>query len=242
MTLHEAILFVLQKYGPLSCSDIADKIRLHNLYRQKEGGHAPSGQISARINKYPHLFSRQGSLVLLKGIGGAPIRPQQGIGGVRIQPQKGSGAAPIPPSIYSNPRKTRDEDYIIDLCDEILRCKASRQHRFDFLLGDPNAQGKCTRLPVDAYYEPLNLVVEYRERQHTEPVPIMDRRSTISGVHRAEQRRIYDKRREEILPEHGIELIILSFDQFRCDSQKRLRRDPVSDREVIRSKLKSRLK
>lgn len=141
-----------------------------------------------------------------------------------------------------NPRKKRDEDYIIDLCDEILRSKASRQHRFDFLLGDPDAQGKRTRLPVDAYYETLNLVVEYRERQHTESVPIMDRRSTISSVPRAEQRRIYDNRREEILPKHGIELIILSFDQFRCDSQKRLRRDPVSDREVIRSKLKNRLK
>lgn len=114
--------------------------------------------------------------------------------------------------------------------------------RFDFLLGDPDAQGKRTRLPVDAYYETLNLVVEYRERQHTESVPIMDRRSTISSVPRAEQRRIYDNRREEILPKHGIELIILSFDQFRCDSQKRLRRDPVSDREVIRSKLKNRLK
>lgn len=242
MTLHEAILFVLQKYGPLSCSDIADKIRLHNLYRQKEGGHAPSGQISARINKYPHLFSRQGSLVLVKGIGGAPIRPQQVTGSAPIQPLKGTGAAPIPPRANGTPRKKRDEDYIIDLCDEILRCKASRQHRFDFLLGDPNAQGKRTRLPVDAYYEPLNLVIEYRERQHTESVPIMDRRSTISGVARAEQRRIYDKRREEILPEHGIELIILSFDQFRCDSQKRLRRDPVADRAVIRAKLKNRLK
>lgn len=231
MTLHEAILFVLQKYGPLGCTDIADKIRRHNLYRQKEGGYAPSGQITARIKNYPHLFSRQGSLVLVKGIGGAPI-----------QPLKGTGAAPIPPSANGTPRKKRDEDYIIDLCDEILRCKASRQHRFDFLLGDPNAQGKRTRLPVDAYYEPLNLVIEYRERQHTESVPIMDQRSTISGVARAEQRRIYDKRREEILPEHGIELIILSFDQFRCDSQKRLRRDPVADRAVIRAKLKNRLK
>lgn len=50
------------------------------------------------------------------------------------------------------------------------------------MLGDPDAQGKRTRLPVDAYYETLNLVVEYRERQHTESVPIMDRRSTISSV------------------------------------------------------------
>lgn len=74
MTLHEAILFVLQKYGPMNCSDIADKIRSHNLYRQKEGGHASSGQIAARIKNYPHLFSRQDSLVLVKGTGTKRVR------------------------------------------------------------------------------------------------------------------------------------------------------------------------
>ena len=44
-------------------------------------------------------------------------------------------------------RQSSDEHYVIDLCDEVLGLKASRQHRFDFLKGDTGV-----RLPVDAYY------------------------------------------------------------------------------------------
>ena len=64
-------------------------------------------------------------------------------------------------------RKTTDESYVIDLCDELLGITASRQHRFEFLKGDAG-----TKLPVDAYYKPLNLVIEYREKQHSEQVKI----------------------------------------------------------------------
>ena len=39
-----------------------------------------------------------------------------------------------------------DECYIVDLCDEILKEKGLRQHRFEFLRGD---SGK--KLPVDVY-------------------------------------------------------------------------------------------
>jgi len=56
-------------------------------------------------------------------------------------------------------RSTSDESYVIDLCDEVLKLKAHRQHRFDFLKGDSG-----TRLPVDAYYPSLNLVIEFKER------------------------------------------------------------------------------
>jgi hypothetical protein len=103
---------------------------------------------------------------------------------------------------------------VIDLCDEALGCPALRQHRFDFLPGDalPGKQG--TRLPVDAYYPDRQLVVEYRERQHTEAIPIMDRRMTVSGVDRGTQRAIYDQRRREVLPRHGIRLVELSFTDF----------------------------
>lgn len=64
-----------------------------------------------------------------------------------------------------SPRSAGDESYVIDLCDEVLKLKALRQHRFDFLTGDSGA-----KLPVDAYYPSLNLVVEFKERQHTEEV------------------------------------------------------------------------
>ena len=90
-------------------------------------------------------------------------------------------------------RESSDEHYIIDLCDDVLDAKASRQHKFDFLRGDPNRRDPLgDKLPVDAYYESLNLVIEYYERQHTESVQHFNKKSTVSGVTRDEQRRIYD--------------------------------------------------
>ena len=82
-------------------------------------------------------------------------------------------------------RSLSDETYVIDLCDEVLGTVALRQHRFDFLRGDAGPGKQGMRLPVDAYYPELQLVVEYCERQHTEAIPIMDRRMTVSGVDRA---------------------------------------------------------
>lgn len=133
-------------------------------------------------------------------------------------------------------RKDSDEFYVIDLCDEVLGLKASRQHTFDFLRGD-GTPGK--RLPVDAYYPELNLVVEYRERQHTESVAFFDRRTTVSGVSRGEQRRIYDQRRRDILPKHGIRLVEISYADLKHDSRKRLVRDRRNDLAVIRRMLQA---
>ncbi len=47
-----------------------------------------------------------------------------------------------------------DESYVIDICDRILNRRAIRQHRFDFLRGDPGKNGGCAMLPVDAYLRP----------------------------------------------------------------------------------------
>jgi len=130
----------------------------------------------------------------------------------------------------------RDQAYVIDLCDDVLGRTAQREHRFDFLRGDPNARGLCVRLPVDAYYAHIRLVIEYWERQHTESVAHFDRRQTISGMTRAAQRRRYDERRRTILPANGIRLIILSFDLFPHDRQKRLVRDE-NDYAIVRDAL-----
>lgn len=137
-------------------------------------------------------------------------------------------------------RHDRDEYYVLDLCDYVLGVVSSRQHRFAFLLGDPSLKGACRRLPVDAYYEPLRLAVEYRERQHSEPVPFMDRKLTLSGCTRGDQRRRYDERRRLVLPQHGIQLIELDYSMFAHDARKRLRRDRAADEVVIRSALPSR--
>ncbi|VXC15645.1 hypothetical protein [Maribacter litoralis] len=129
--------------------------------------------------------------------------------------------------------KHSDEAYIIDLCDEVLKLKGSRQHRFDFLRGDSG-----TKLPVDVYYHSLNLVIEYYERQHSEAVPHFDKRMTVSGMSRGEQRKLYDERRRIELPKNGIQLVIFDYSEFAHTTGKRLLRQKKNDLAVIGKKLK----
>lgn len=137
----------------------------------------------------------------------------------------------------------KDEHYILDYCDKVLGLTSSRQHKFDFLLGDPGKNGKCRKLPVDAFYETLKLVIEYREKQHTESVAHFDKpdKLTVSGVHRGEQRKIYDERRRKILPQHRINLIEISYSDFNFDKQKRIIRNPETDIKIVKQKLKKYL-
>lgn len=139
----------------------------------------------------------------------------------------------------SNGRKDSDEHYVLDLCDEVLKIQGLRQHRFDFLLGDPNPQGKSAKLPVDSYYPELNLVIEYKEQQHTKPNKHFDKPDlfTVSGVHRGEQRKIYDQRRLDVLPKHGIQVIEISFSDFNYDSKDRILRRK-DDIEKVKKLLK----
>ncbi len=130
-------------------------------------------------------------------------------------------------------RSQSDESYVIDLCDEVLKQKAIRQHRFDFLVGDTG-----TKLPVDAYYQKLNLVIEFREKQHTEEVKFFDKRQTVSGMSRGEQRKHYDKLRRDILPKHGIKLIEFDYSEFEHRSNKKLIRNKIADLKAVTRKLK----
>lgn len=138
----------------------------------------------------------------------------------------------------------KDEHYVIDLCDEILKQSSSRQHKFDFLLGDLHKDGVSrSKLPVDAFYSNLNLVVEYMERQHTEAVSFFDKPDikTVSGVSRGEQRKIYDQRRKDILPKHGIDLKIISYFDFNFDNQKRIIRNKENDLKTVEKILKNNI-
>jgi hypothetical protein len=128
--------------------------------------------------------------------------------------------------------KQNDESYIIDLCDEVLKLKGSRQHRFDFLRGDTGV-----KLPVDVYYPSLNMVIEYYERQHTETVKFFDKRITASGISRGEQRKHYDEWRKVELPKNGINLIVFDYSEFEHTSNKRLVRDNIKNLEIIKRKL-----
>ena len=111
-------------------------------------------------------------------------------------------------------RLLSDETYVIDLCD---------------LHKDGVTK---TKLPVDAYYESLNLVIEYKEFQHTEKSEPYIR--TISGVSRDVQRQIYDQRRADELPKFGITLIEISYDIFNCDSLNKIIRNPEQDLNKIK--------
>ena len=134
----------------------------------------------------------------------------------------------------------KDAPYIIDICDRVLGTPALRENRFDFLRGDPGRNGRVgAKLPVDAYDPTLNVVIEYCERQHTEPVPHFDKpsASTVSGVHRGLQRALHDQRRRDILPKHGITLVELHCSEFKCRGSKRLLRRSQDDEAVIRQRL-----
>ena len=132
--------------------------------------------------------------------------------------------------------RPKDENYIVDICDNLLELKASRGHRFAFLRGDPGKNGIHLPLPVDAYYPELNLVVEYHEHQHFEDVALFNRRIVSSGITRGEQRRKYDLRRNQVLPQNGITLVEFAYHEFQHDARKRLRRVP-SDRDVVQQRL-----
>jgi hypothetical protein len=124
-----------------------------------------------------------------------------------------------------------DEYYVIDLCDEVLGREGLRQHRFDFLLGDPSPKtGRQVKLPVDVYYPDLPLVVEYNTPQHSEPFP--DRRQTVRNTGQGQRRILYGRRRREVLPRHGINLIEIAYVDLPHDSRKHLLRTDT-DRQII---------
>ena len=128
-----------------------------------------------------------------------------------------------------------DEAYVLAICDELLEERGLRQHRFDWLLGDPGKSGRRAKLPVDAYYPRARLVVEYRERQHHEAVPFFDKpgKLTISGVDRGGQRTRYDRIREHAIPLQGLRLVLIHSTDLACRGNGRLRRERDHDRGVI---------
>ena len=138
------------------------------------------------------------------------------------------------------PRTESDEKYILDLVAEILAEPDYRwQHRFPTLLGDPGQDGRRHPLPVDGYFPRHRLIVEYWEKQHSAPVPIMDEGMTISGVSRGHQRRIYDQRRQAWAKTNGLRFVILDHRGFETDQYGRLRRESSRDRQAIATALRA---
>lgn len=228
MKLHEAIEKLIQQVGqPMTTQQIADELNQNGWYQKKNGSQISAYQIDRRTKKkeYSKLFNRDGSTVSL--IGQAFAYPAQNTSQT-VQVKKRTGKS-----------GDKDELYVLDLCDKVLGLTSSRQHKFEFLRGDTNANGVAVKLPVDSFYSELNLVVEYSERQHTESVSLFDKpnKMTVSGVHRGEQRKIYDERRRDVLPKHGIHLVEISFSDFNYDGQKRIIRNQDTDIHIVKLKL-----
>lgn len=134
-------------------------------------------------------------------------------------------------------RTDSDEHYVLDLCDEILGVVGRRQARFDWLRGDPSpTRPRGTALPVDGHWPDLRLVVEFQEEQHTQPSPFFDRRQTVSGVGRGEQRRLYDARKRTLIPKQGLRLVVIEKSEFVVTS-KRIDRERTRDMAVVRQYL-----
>lgn len=135
-----------------------------------------------------------------------------------------------------------DKYYVINLCDELLEERASRQHKFGFLLGDYHKDGRTrTTLPVDAYYQDHNLVIEFVENQEEEQATEnlnKRRKITVSGVGLAEQKKIYTERRRKGLKSNEIDLLEIPYSAFECNKENRLIRNQNKDVEVLRVLIK----
>lgn len=92
------------------------------------------------------------------------------------------------------------EEYVVSLLAEILGEEPERGKSYPWARGDTSQKtGHARQLPFDAVWESRRLIVEVDESQHRQSEPFFDHleRVTVSGVHRGEQRRIYDQRKRE---------------------------------------------
>jgi hypothetical protein len=107
-------------------------------------------------------------------------------------------------------------NYVIDLLAEILAEEPEREARYGWALGDVSKKtGRQAQLPFDAVWESRRLIVEVDEDQHRHPVQFWDKpdRLTVSGVHRGEQRRIYDLRKRAAAREQGYRVVEIAWER-----------------------------
>jgi hypothetical protein len=79
------------------------------------------------------------------------------------------------------------------------------------------------------------------ERQHDQPTAFFDKTDqlTISGVHRGEQRALYDARRDSLIPAQGLRLVVIRPGKLDANAQGRLRRrDRERDLDAVRGILR----
>ena len=111
----------------------------------------------------------------------------------------------------------RTAKYVLDLVESLLG-PSEREKRFDWALGDPSPKTqRRARLPFDAVWEARKLIIEVDEDQHREATPHFDKTDviTVSGVHRGEQRKLYDARKRKEATARGYTIITLDWSRAR---------------------------
>ncbi|WP_299218183.1 hypothetical protein [uncultured Aquimarina sp.] len=126
-----------------------------------------------------------------------------------------------------------DEYYLVNLCDELLQQKASRKHTFDTLVGNLHKRGKGrTKLPLDAYYEDLKLVLEFfRKNEDTDELDEKEKA-------RKAQIKYYNQLKRKAILTKKLRLIEINYALFECNDANKLFRNTEKDRLVLKDILK----
>lgn len=132
-----------------------------------------------------------------------------------------------------------DEKYVLDLCDEILNLNSLRKYSFEFLFENSDEKEKRTKLAVGAFYEELNLIIEYTDRVNREKITLFDKinEMAISIMYKGKERKIYDKSINKKLPKNGFKILEISYRDFNHDSKRRIIRNKTRDKEILKEKL-----
>jgi len=126
-----------------------------------------------------------------------------------------------------------DEFYLVNLCDDLLEQKASRKHTFNTLVGDQHKRGKGrTKLPLDAYYEDLKLVIEFSVKNDIAEELDEKEQARILQIKR------YKELKKKAIVKKDLRLIEINYTSFACDETNKLIRNTEQDKEVLRSLLK----
>ena len=122
-----------------------------------------------------------------------------------------------------------DENYLLDLCDEIIGQKALRQHLF-------HLRDKERSFPVHGYYSELNLALYYQKPPQSEVVTRLKNISWVSGrsLHREKEEEEFLQKCRELLAERGIQLLEIHHSNFSHYKLKRLQKTEKADVEVLK--------
>ena len=142
------------------------------------------------------------------------------------------------PSRSADVRMTREVQRYVTRLLEVLLGPAETEKSFDWCRGDSRSGDKGRRLPFDAVWESRKLIVEVDESQHSEAVPFFDKPGvpTAPGVHRGEQRRRYDERKERLAVEHGYTLVRVPT-SILAHKERRLFYDRMADIRAVRLRI-----